>query len=155
MSAAPSLAWRVRAGMPADRKGWAQLRQALWPADDLQEQIADLMGFVAEGGAGFVAQTDDGELIGFAEASLRHDYVNGTQTSPVGFLEGWYVAPAWRRHGVGRALVAAVAAWARDQGCSELASDAPQDNLVSHAAHAACGLRETERVVYFRMALDD
>ena len=96
----------------------------------------------------------EGRAIGLAEASLRHDYVNGTEGSPVGFLEGWYVDPAWQGRGVGRALVAAVEAWTRGQGCTELASDASLDNTGSHAAHAACGFEETERVVYFRKRLD-
>lgn len=120
----------------------------------MDTQVTDIIGFLAEGGAGFVAETADGALIGFAEASLRNDYVNGTESSPVGFLEGWYVSSDWRRHGVGRALVDAVADWSREQGCSELASDATLDNRESHAAHEACGLHETERVVYFRKSLD-
>ena len=53
----------------------------------------------------------------------------------------------------GRALIAAVEAWTREQGCTELASDALIDNAASHAAHAACGFEETERVVYFRKPL--
>lgn len=91
-----------------------------------------------------------GGIAGFAEASLRHDYVNGTDTSPVGFLEGLYVAPAWRRRGIGRALVAGVDDWVRATGCSELASDADVTNTAGHAAHRAYGFVETERVVYFR-----
>ena len=102
----------------------------------------------ADGGM-FVAEVG-GELVGLAEASLRHDYVNGTTSSPVGFLEAWYVAPAWRGRGVGRALLRAVEGWTRALGCTELASDALLDNTASHAAHRACGFVETERVVYFR-----
>ena len=59
------------------------------------------------------------------------------------------------KHGAcaGRALVAAVELWTREQGCTELASDALLDNEASHRAHAACGFEETERVVYFRKHL--
>ena len=84
---------------------------------------------------------------------MRHDYVNGTDTSPVAFLEGLYVAPAARRAGVARALVAAVAQWGRAAGCTELASDAAAGNTASHAVHGALGFAETKRVVYFRRAL--
>ncbi len=101
----------------------------------------------------FLAFDANGRAIGLAEAALRHDYVNGTETSPVGFLEGWYVAPEWRFRGIGRALVEAVAQWAQAQGCAELASDALLENDESHAAHAGCGFEETERVVYFRRRL--
>ena len=110
---------------------------------------------LADDAAVFLACEDGGPAIGFAEAALRRDYVNGTESSPVGFLEAWYVAPPWRGRGVGRALIAAVEGWTRGQGCAELASDALLDNTASHAAHAACGFEETERVVYFRKSLAD
>jgi aminoglycoside 6'-N-acetyltransferase I len=90
---------------------------------------------------------------GLVEASLRSDYVNGTHSTPVVFLEGLYVAPAVRRQGIARELVAAVAAWGRARGCSELASDTPLANRASQAMHRALGFEETERVVYFRKAL--
>ena len=61
--------------------------------------------------------------VGFIEGSIRADYVNGTVTSPVGFVEGVYVAPPWRRQGVARQLFAAVGNWSRSCGCQELASD--------------------------------
>jgi aminoglycoside 6'-N-acetyltransferase I len=93
--------------------------------------------------------TEDGAA-GFAEASLRRDYVNGCVTSPVVFLEGIYVEPRARRQGAARALVDAVEAWARQIGCSELASDALLENDDSHSMHRGLGFEETERVVYFR-----
>lgn len=145
----------VRAATEADAPRWAPLRLALWPdegADWDPEDVGDALGRNRPATA-FLACDADGTGIGFAEATLRHDYVNGTETSPVGFLEGWYVAPPWRGHGIGLALVRAVEDWARDQGASELGSDALLDNLSSHAAHVACGFEETERVVYFRKPL--
>lgn len=145
----------VRRATAADVPAWSAQRTALWPDEDAQV-LADEAPMMLDddGGAVFVAERD-GELVGFAEAMLRHDYVNGTETSPVGFLEGWYVAPAWRGRGVGRALVVAVEDWTLRQGCTELASDALLDNIISHGAHAACGFEETERVVYFRKLLAD
>lgn len=84
---------------------------------------------------------------------MRSDYVNGCETSPVAFLEGIVVDPSFRRQGVAASLVAAVTDWARNEGLSELASDAEIHNTVSHAMHAALGFEETQRVVYFRKAL--
>jgi len=88
-------------------------------------------------------------------SSKRVDYVNGSSTSPVAFLEGLYVEPAARRKGVARALVEAVAAWASAEGCRELASDSPLGNTAAHAVHRALGFAETERVVYFLRTLPD
>ncbi|AKC88380.1 aminoglycoside 6'-N-acetyltransferase [Pseudoxanthomonas suwonensis] len=127
------------------------MRSALWPDADAVELDAEAHAMLEGDGdaAAFVAEAGGG-VVGMAEASLRREYVNGTGSSPVGFLEGWYVVPAWRGRGVGRALVAAVEEWTRAQGCGELASDALADNRASLAAHAACGFEQTERVVYFR-----
>ena len=140
-----------RAGV-GDVPAWNAMRLALWPdADDgIDELLAQL---TRDDAVVWIAFDADGAAIGFAVSSLRRDYVNGTQTSPVGFLEGLYVAPASPRGGVGCALVAAVEAWTREQDCRELASDALIDNAVSHAAHAAYGFEETERVVYFRKSV--
>lgn len=146
-------AFSVRAATAGDLRAWVQLRRALWPDE------ADAIGHVAEAlqrsdAGNFIAFGADGAAVGFAEATLRQDYVNGTDSSPVGFLEGWYVTAEWRGRGVGRALLAAVRDWTRAQGCSELASDASLDNATAQRAHAACGFEETERVVYFRMTLE-
>ena len=103
--------------------------------------------------AAFVAYAENGEALGFAEAAIRTDYVNGAQSSPVGFLEGLYVVPHARRRGVARALVAEVVGWARDCACSELASDTAAANAASHAVHRALGFEESERVVFFRKLL--
>lgn len=149
-----SESWRVRPASASDIAAWAQLRNALWPVDEIAEHEDEARQQLARPGLYTVlAFADDGRACGFAEASLRRDYVNGTESSPVGFLEGWYVAPDWRGRGVGRALIGEVERWTLAQGCSELASDALLDNLGSHSAHAACGFEETERVVYFRKVL--
>ena len=92
--------------------------------------------------------------VSIAEATLRHDYVNGCSTSPVSFLEGIYVRPAWRRQGAARLLCRAVEAWGRERGCREFASDALIDNQVSHLMHAALGFEERERVVCYCKPLD-
>jgi aminoglycoside 6'-N-acetyltransferase I len=96
-----------------------------------------------------LAMAPNGAALAFVEASKRVDYVNGTNSSPVAFLEGLYVESASRGKGAARALVAAVEAWAAAEGCTELASDSPLENEAAHAVHRALGFAETERVVYF------
>ncbi|MBS0472303.1 MAG: GNAT family N-acetyltransferase [Proteobacteria bacterium] len=139
-----------RAGS-GDIADWIALRRQLWPeAGDHAGDVARILA-TPERIAGFIAR--DGAAIGFAEAAIRHDYVNGCETSPVGFLEGIYTATDRRRRGIARALIAAVELWVRAQGCSELGSDALLDNADSHRMHAALGFAETDRVVYFRKVL--
>ncbi len=147
---------RVAPMTVTDAEAWAAMREALWPnGGDHGTHAEDVALLLADPGdtVNLMARDESGKPAGFAEASLRHDYVNGCDTSPVVFLEGIYVAPAMRRQGVARALVAAVQAWARSRGCSELASDAALDNLGSHQMHKALGFAETQRVVYFRKML--
>lgn len=94
--------------------------------------------------------TDENDnALGFAEASIRTDYVNGTHSSPVAFLEGLYVQPDSRAQGIARRLVAGVEEWAGEMGCTELASDALVENEGSHKMHEALGFEEAEQVVFF------
>lgn len=145
----------VMVATEADATDWGQMRQRLWPSTSLQKHAADIAGALEKsaGLLNLIARTDAGMPAGFAEASLRHDYVNGCKTSPVVFLEGIYVEPQFRGQGVARRLVDGVQGWARQNGCSEFASDADIGNLVSHAMHNALGFIETQRVVYFRKLL--
>jgi aminoglycoside 6'-N-acetyltransferase I len=141
---------------PADLDDWAAMRAALWPdypPEELCEDAAAMLAIASPQSRNLIARIE-GAPAGFAEAAIRTDYVNGCETSPVAFLEGIWVAPAHRHHGIARALAEAVADWARTLGCTEFASDALLDNRDSHAFHAAIGFQETERVVYFRRRLD-
>lgn len=131
---------------------WSLLRHRLWPDTSSAEHMTELQD-VSETGAGLIVHDPAGVAIGFAEVSLRRDYVNGCDTSPVAFLEGIYVEEAFRGQGIAASLVAEVTRWAVGQGVSELASDADIANVDSHRMHAALGFEETERVVYFRRLL--
>ena len=146
---------RIEPVSKAHRDAWLALRIALWPdepADVMTDEIDRMLAAPDADRSAWLALDENGP-VGFAEASLRRDYVNGCETSPVAFLEGIYVVPRARRQGAGRALDATVGAWAIARGCCEYASDALLDNRDSHAFHAALGFEETERVVYFRRVL--
>lgn len=95
----------------------------------------------------------EGRGAGFLEVAFRHDYVNGCETSPVACIEGLYVRPELRRQGIARLLYEAAERWGRSKGCTEMASDALIDNVISHQMHRRLGFQETKRVVYFRKAL--
>jgi aminoglycoside 6'-N-acetyltransferase I len=131
--------------------GWLALRAALWPHVPARVHREEAEAIVA---VALIAEVD-GRVVGFAEAALRHEYVNGTHTSPVAFLEGLYVDRGHWRRGIARALVEAVERWARAGGCREVASDALLDNQSGILAHRALGFEETERVVFFRKEVGD
>lgn len=134
--------------------GWLALRKALWPGAADAEHLEEMRSFLAAPAryGQFIAYRD-AVPVAMAEVSVRQDYVNGTSGSPVAFLEGLYVVPGQRRTGIAAALVAAAAAWGAERACAEFASDAPLENVLSHAVHKALGFEETERVVYFRRSL--
>ncbi len=138
-----------------EQEGWLPLRQALWPHRSKVEHIAEMKTFLVQTTrfAQFVAYAGTHQAVGFVEASIRGDYVNGTQSSPAAFLEGVYVLPENRCQGIARSLVGAVSAWAVARGCREFASDAALENELSHDVHKSLGFEETERVVYFRKIL--
>jgi aminoglycoside 6'-N-acetyltransferase I len=136
---------------PTDHPAWAELRHDLWPHHPVGELLADLAGMHGDTFENIGAFAGI-ELVGFAEADIR-SYGDGCDTAPVPWLEGIYVAPLWRRKGIGRRLVEAVADWARGRGMAELGSDALLDNLQSRLSHALWGFEETGRVVTFRRRL--
>jgi aminoglycoside 6'-N-acetyltransferase I len=101
----------------------------------------------------FVAEWE-GQIVGFLELGYRQ-YAPGCSSSPVPFIEGWYVEPGVRKQGIGRALVTAAETHARGAGHAEIASDAEFDNDDGVAAHKALGYSIIERVVCFRKPLRD
>jgi aminoglycoside 6'-N-acetyltransferase I len=131
------------------------LRQALWP-DETSEQhrryAASLLNRT-EDAVLYLAREKGGDVVAFAEATLRRDYVNGCSTSPVGFLEGVYVEPSYRDRGLARVLCEALADWAADLGCIEFASDVLLQNALGQRVHEALGFEETERVVFYTKRL--
>jgi aminoglycoside 6'-N-acetyltransferase I len=133
---------------------WRAMRQTLWPEMTEEENQRETEAMMADSRAFVrIAWNTEGQPAGFAEATLRRDYVNGCATSPVVFLEGIYVEPWARRQEAARSLVDAVQTWGRANGCREFASDALLENSDSHSMHRALGFEETERVVYFRKDL--
>jgi aminoglycoside 6'-N-acetyltransferase I len=133
---------------------WVSLRLALWPSEDKADLRRNACALLArsDDAVAFLALAD-GAAIGFAEATLRHDNVNGCETSPAGFLEGLYVRETHRRQGIARRLCAEVERWASARGCRELGSDTYLDYLESQRMHAALGFEEMERVVCYRKRL--
>ena len=143
----------VREIVESDRPHWVRLRDALWPGSLWDHDVETRKHFENRATAliVFVAEID-GRVVGFLEMDFR-PYAEGCVSSPVPFIEGWYVEPAWQRRGIGRALVETAETRARGMGYTEIASDAEMDNADGIAAHRAVGFDEVERVVCFRRPL--
>jgi aminoglycoside 6'-N-acetyltransferase I len=145
----------VRAIEPAEWPEWARMRAALWPDQTAAQHEAEMPKWAArDDTVVLVAVGPDGRLCGFAEVGTR-PYADGCETSPVAFLEGWFVDEDARGAGYGRMLVDGAEAWARARGLQELASDALLENEASHRAHEHVGFTEVERAVRYRKRLTD
>lgn len=147
---------KIRPVTRGDRDEWLRLRLALYPdssPDEIDEWLDNAeQGTLRVGVAVFVADRGDGRLAGFVEIGLR-SYAESCVSTPVPFLEGWYVDADARRQGLGSQLVRTVEDWARARGYTELASDTQLDNTVSLRAHLALGFEEVERQICFRKTL--
>lgn len=132
---------------------WLRMALALYPHHTASELEPDMRVFIARADAAvFVAERPDGSLGGFVEVGAR-PYADGCDTSPVGYIEAWFIDADVRRQGYGRLLLQAAEAWARAAGYQEMASDALLDNTISHQAHLRSGYQEVERLVIFRKPL--
>jgi len=145
----------IREIVEGDRSDWVRLREALWPGSlaDHEEETRTFFEKRLKSPVVLVAEAN-GRLVGFLELDFRK-YAPGCKSSPVAFIEGWYVEPESQGQGVGRALIEAAEALARAAGHHEIASDAEIENAQGIAAHRALGFDEIERVVYFRRSLRD
>jgi aminoglycoside 6'-N-acetyltransferase I len=130
------------------------MRLHLW-GGAAEEHTHDIDAYFAtpQRGVTSVVESTGGGLCGFIEVSLR-DYAEGCKTSPVAYIEGWYVDAESRRHRLGTRLAQAAEAWARHQGLKEIASDTQIENAVSIQAHTSLGYEDVERIVCFRKVLD-
>lgn len=143
----------IRRASTGDIFEWLRMRLILWDHLSLEELEDDVDEMLADpGSAVLVAVRPDGCLAGFLEVSTRK-FADGCETSPVGYIEGWYVDQDARGIGVGAALVCAAEGWARSLGCKEMASDTWLDNLAGIQAHVKLGYLEAERLVHFAKRL--
>ena len=131
----------------------AKLAIQMWEDNEVEELAGEFIDIInSSEGVIFLGKVA-GQTIGFAQCQLRHDYVEGTETSPVGYLEGIFVADEYRKQGYAKQLLAACEGWAREQGCTEFASDCELDNTESLKFHLNLGFEEANRVICFTKPL--
>ena len=127
----------------------AELTGKLWPGHTEEEMQECVQEYMEDNEKTAILAKEEGTFCGICFVSLRHDYVEGTEGSPVGYLEGIYVDENRRGQGIARALLSAAQAWAKDMGCQEFASDCELENAESLKFHLACGFQEANRIICF------
>ena len=144
----------IRPYKDSDWDEWLRMNQALFPGFSVEEDGDEMRSTIARTDAEvFVIERPDGKtLAGFVEVGTR-SVVDGCLSSPVGYIEAWYVDPDMRKTGYGRRLLDRAEKWALAQGYTEMGSDALLENDVSHAAHRKCGYIEVDKVINYRKSL--
>ena len=142
----------IRKAQKEDLPVLADLAARLWPHHTAAEMEAEFLQAIHQENTAFFIAWEE-IPIGFAQCQLRHDYVEGTDSSPVGYLEGIYVAEDFRKQGVAKVLLGACESWAESKGCREFASDCELDNAQSLAFHLNVGFEEANRIICFTKRL--
>ena len=125
----------------------------LWPDSLLEEERDHIQTILSSSDQSFFMAKVGESFAGFIQVALRHDYVEGTRTSPVAYIEGLYVEPAFRKRQVAHLLVKRAERWGEALGCREMASDCDLDNEDSISFHLAVGFQEVNRVVCFSKSI--
>lgn len=133
----------------------AELAIQMWKSHTIEELTNEFCDYINQGCGVIFLTIAEGRAIGFAQCGLRHDYVEGTKTSPVGYLEGIFVAEEYRNRGLAKNMEKACEKWAKEQGCVEFASDCEWDNIDSWKFHLKMGFEEANRIICFRKKLED
>lgn len=131
----------------------AELAVQMWDGQSAGELAEEFSEILSKGNAQFFLKYENDIPVGFAQCQLRFDYVEGTETTPVGYLEGIFVKEGYRRRGYARELLAECEAWAVQKGCREFASDCEADNADSFHFHRAMNFAEAGRIICFTKRL--
>lgn len=143
----------VRKAQMSNLAALVELACQLWPHHTAAQMESEIAQMLQNGEAAFFLAFAEAQAVGFAQCQLRHDYVEGTETYPVGYLEGIFVAETHRHQGIARELLAACESWAKEQGCTEFASDCELHNAQSLRFHLGVGFMEANRIICFTKKL--
>ncbi len=127
----------------------AKLAVQMWEDNTVEDLKREFEEILSKGKGRFFLKYENDIPVGFAQCQLRSDYVEGTETTPVGYLEGIFVREEYRHKGYAKELLAACEEWSKEGGAEEFASDCELDNTVSYRFHMAMGFTEANRIICF------
>ena len=140
----------VRKATNGDNRVLAEMAVQMWDSHTIDELEIEFIETLNDEQSAFFIKYVNDIPIGFAQCGIRTDYVEGTETSPVGYLEGIFVKKDYRNHGYAKEMLMTCEKWARDMGCTEFASDCELDNIASLKFHIAMGFDEANRIICFK-----
>lgn len=143
----------IRQASKNDIRIIAELAVKMWDDSSVEELADEFAELISKDTASIFLKYENDTPVGFAQCQLRSDYVEGTETSPVGYLEGIFILEGYRKRGYAKELLHACEAWAKEMGCTEFASDCELDNTDSLGFHMAMGFSEANRIICFTKKL--
>ena len=94
----------------------AEMASIMWKNHDIENLVKELETVITSEDGVIYIYSEDAQIIGFAQCQLRHDYVEGTHSSPVGYLEGIFVKEDYRKRGIAKKLLQACEQWSKEKG---------------------------------------
>ena len=140
----------IRKAAETDRASLAKLAAKLWGNHSEEELSAEISGLLLLPDAAFFLTEEDGQPVEVAQCQLRHDYVEGVDSSPAGYPEGIFTEEAFRRKGIAAALLVRYESWAKERSCTEFASDCELLNEAGIRFHKTLDFSEANPIVCFR-----
>ena len=131
----------------------ANLAIRMWEDNSIEGLTEEFIELIEKEDAQIFIKFVENKAVGFAQCQLRYDYVEGTESSPVGYLEGIFVEEEYRGKGFAQELLSECQKWAKKKGCQEFASDCELDNITSLKFHMAMGFEEANRIICFTKKL--
>ncbi len=138
-----------RKAMKTDSEAIALLAVQMWTSHTVEDLSNGFSSLMENDNSALYLLIINGTIEGFAQCGLRHDYVEGTNSSPVGYLEGIFVQEEYRKQGFAKQLFKYCEQWAKEKSCSEFASDCELDNEISRQFHRNLGFDEANRIICF------
>lgn len=131
----------------------ANLAIQMWEDTTIEGLTEEFIELIEKEDAQVFVKFVQDKAVGFAQCQLRYDYVEGTETTPVGYLEGIFVEEEYRGKGYAKELLSECQKWAKEKGCCEFASDCELDNVTSLKFHMVMGFEEANRIICFTKKL--
>lgn len=143
----------IRKASKNDIRNIAKLAVLLWNDNSVDDLVHEFSEILSKDDAQIFLKYENDIPVGFAQCQLRHDYVEGTETTPVGYLEGIFIMENYRNRGYAEALLNECERWAKEKGCKEFASDCEIHNDNSFQFHKAMNFTEVNRIICFTKKL--
>lgn len=131
----------------------AKLAKELWNNHSLVDLENEFKEYLFSDNVCIYLDYENNVPVAFSQVSLRYEYVEGVNSSPVAYLEGIFVKEEYRKQNIAQQLIIQSENWAKEKGCKEIASDCELENEISYSFHLKNGFKEVNKIICFTKQL--